>query len=58
MQLIEIVDSTDPSKAVPTVEALKIAFIMLGGLGVILPTYLRVPCVPHYNMSPSSGLRK
>ncbi len=35
-------EATDPSKAVPTVESLKIIFIMLGGLGVILPTYLNV----------------
>jgi hypothetical protein len=34
--------ATDPSKAVPIVESLKIIFIMLGGLGVILPTYLNV----------------
>jgi hypothetical protein len=35
-------DATDPSKATPTVEALKIIFIMLGGLGVIVPTYLNI----------------
>lgn len=35
-------DATDSSKSVPTVEALKIVFIMLGGLGVLVPTYLNI----------------
>lgn len=35
-------DTTDPSTASPVVESTKIIFIMLGGLGVILPTYLNV----------------
>lgn len=33
---------TDPSKAVPSVETIKVVFIMLGGLGIILPTYLNI----------------
>ncbi len=33
---------TDPTKAAPSVETVKIAFIMLGGLGIILPTYLNI----------------
>ena len=35
-------DATDSSQAVPTIETLKIIFIMLGGLGVIVPTYLNI----------------
>ena len=35
-------DATDSAKASPIVEVIKIVFIMLGGLGVILPTYLNV----------------
>ena len=35
-------DATDSSQAVPATEALKIVFIMLGGLGVIVPTYLNI----------------
>lgn len=34
--------ATDPTKASPLLETIKIVFIMLGGLGVILPTYLNV----------------
>jgi hypothetical protein len=35
-------DSTSASGASPVIEAIKVVFIMLGGLGVILPTYLNV----------------
>ena len=35
-------DKTDPSNAEPTIETIKVVFIMLGGLGVIVPTYLNV----------------
>ena len=35
-------DITDPQKGAPTVEMIKIIFIMLGGLGVITPTYLNI----------------
>ena len=35
-------DATDSSQAVPIIETLKIVFIMLGGLGVIVPTYLNI----------------
>lgn len=34
--------ATDPSKAAPSVETIKVIFIMLGGLGIILPTYLNI----------------
>lgn len=34
--------ATDPTKAAPSVEAIKVIFIMLGGLGIILPTYLNI----------------
>jgi hypothetical protein len=33
---------TDPTKAVPSVETIKVVFIMLGGLGIVLPTYLNI----------------
>ncbi len=35
-------DSTDPLIASPFIEASKLIFIALGGLGIILPTYLNV----------------
>ncbi|MFH2140547.1 MAG: DUF4760 domain-containing protein [Pseudomonadota bacterium] len=34
--------ATDPTKAVPSVETIKVVFIMLGGLGIIFPTYLNI----------------
>ncbi len=34
--------ATDPAKAVPSIEMIKVVFIMLGGLGIILPTYLNI----------------
>lgn len=34
--------TTDVSKADPLIETVKIVFIMLGGLGVLLPTYLNI----------------
>ena len=34
--------ATDPTKSTPSVEAIKVIFIMLGGLGIILPTYLNI----------------
>lgn len=34
--------ATNAQDSAPLVEAIKIAFIMLGGLGVIIPTYLNV----------------
>jgi hypothetical protein len=33
---------TDPAKNAPSVETIKIVFIMLGGLGIIMPTYLNI----------------
>ncbi len=35
-------DTADPSNTVPVIETIKVVFIMLGGLGVIVPTYLNV----------------
>jgi len=33
---------TDPTKSVPSIETIKIVFIMLGGIGIILPIYLNI----------------